>query len=107
MENEDILMALKNGNVPSNGVRKLCIGRDNEIDEFERLLEKVDDEDKAYTKFLKGEFGAGKSFFLKVIEDMVFKKGFAVSWITVSKNVPLHKIEVIYRNVAKNLKVKT
>lgn len=107
MENEDILMALKNGTVPSKGVRKLCIGRDNEINEFEKLLEKVDDEDKAYTKFLKGEFGAGKSFFLKVIEDIAFKNGFVVSWITVSKNVPLYKIEVLYRNIAKNLRVKT
>lgn len=107
MENEDILMALKNGNVPSKGVRNLCIGRDNEIEEFERLLEKVDDEDKAYAKFLKGEFGAGKSFFLKVIEDISYKNGFAVSWITISKNVPFHKIEVIYRNVARNLRVKT
>lgn len=107
MENEDILMALKNGNVPSKGVRDLCIGRDNEIEEFERLLEKVDGEDKAYAKFLKGEFGAGKSFFLKVIEDISYKNGFAVSWITISKNVPFHKIEVIYRNVARNLRVKT
>lgn len=107
MENEDILIALKNGNVPSKGVRNLCIGRDNEINEFERLLEKVDDDDKAYTKFLKGEFGAGKSFFLKVIEDISYKNGFVVSWITVSKNVPVHKIEVMYRNIAKNLRVKT
>ena len=107
MSNEDILMSLKNGNVPSKGVRNLCVGRDNEIEEFERLLEKIDDEDKAYTKFLKGEFGAGKSFFLKVIEDMSYKKGFAVSWITVSNNVPFNKIEIIYRNVAKNLRVKT
>lgn len=107
MSNEDILMSLKNGNVPSKGVRNLCVGRDNELEEFERLLEKVDEEDKAYTKFLKGEFGAGKSFFLKVIEDMSYKNGFAVSWITVSNNVPFNKIEIIYRNVAKNLRVKT
>ena len=107
MENEDILMALKNGNVPSKGVRNLCIGRDKEIGEFERLLEKVDDEDKAYTKFLKGEFGAGKSFFLKVIEDISYKNGFVVSYVTVSKNFPVHKIEVIYANIAKNLRVKT
>ena len=107
MGKEDILMALKNGNVPSKGVRNLCVGRDNEIAEFERLLEKVDDEDKAYTKFIKGEFGSGKSFFLKVIEDMSYKKGFAVSWITVSNNVPFNKIEIVYRNVAKNLRVKT
>lgn len=38
---------------------------------------------------------------------MSYKKGFAVSWITVSNNVPFNKIEIIYRNVANNLRVKT
>lgn len=107
MENEDILMALKNGNVPSKGARKLCIGRDDEISEFQRLLEKVDDEDKAIVKFINGEFGAGKSFFLKVIEDMAFKDNFAVSWITVGHNLPFNKIDVVYRNIAKTLRCKT
>lgn len=107
MENEDILMALKNGNVPSKGARKLCIGRDDEIAEFERLLEKVDDDDKAIVKFINGEFGAGKSFFLKVIEDMAFKDNFAVSWITIGHNLPFNKIDVVYRNIAKTLRCKT
>lgn len=107
MENEDILMALKNGNVPSKGAKKLCVGRDVEIEEFQRLLNKVDDEDKAIVKFIKGEFGAGKSFFLKVIEDMAFEDNFAVSWITISHNLPFNKIEVVYRNIAKTLRCKT
>ena len=107
MENEDILMALKNGNVPSKGAKNLCIGRDAEIDEFERLLEKVDDEDKAICKFLNGEFGAGKSFFLKVIEDMAFKDNFVVSWITIGHNLPFNKIDLVYRNIAKTLRCKT
>lgn len=107
MENEDILMALKNGNVPSKGAKKLCVGRDVEIEEFQRLLKKVDDEDKAIVKFIKGEFGAGKSFFLKVIEDMAFEDNFAVSWITISHNLPFNKIELVYRNIAKTLRCKT
>ena len=107
MENEDILMALKNGNVPSKGAKKLCVGRDVEIEEFQRLLRKVDDEDKAIVKFIKGEFGAGKSFFLKVIEDMAFEDNFEVSWITISHNLPFNKIELVYRNIAKTLRCKT
>ena len=107
MENEDILMALKNGNVPSKGVKNLAIGRDKEIDEFERLLAKVDNEDKAIVKFLNGEFGAGKSFFLKVIEDIAYEKNFVVSWITIGPQLPLNKIDVVYRNIAKTLKCKT
>lgn len=107
MNNEDILMALKEGNVPSEGVRDFCIGRDKEIEEFKRLLEKVDEEDKSIVKFLNGEFGAGKSFFLKVIEEMAFENNFAVSWITIGNNLPFNKIDVVYKNIAKSLRCKT
>ena len=57
MNYEDVIMALKNGNVPAEGVKDICMGRDDEIAEFERLLEKVS-EDKAITKFSNGEYGA-------------------------------------------------
>lgn len=107
MGNEDILMALKNGNVPSKGVNDLAIGRDKEIEEFKRLLEKVDNEDKAIVKFINGEFGAGKSFFLKVIEDIAYEQNFVVSWITIGPQLPLNKIDVVYRNIAKTLRCKT
>ena len=107
METEDILMALKNGNVPSKGVKNFAIGRDKEIEEFQRLLNKVDQDDKAIVKFLKGEFGAGKSFFLKVIEEMAYEQNFVVSWITIGPQLPLNKIEVVYRNIAQNLRCKT
>ena len=107
MGNEDILMALKNGNVPSKGVKDLAIGRDKEIEEFKRLLEKVDNEDKAIVKFLNGEFVAGKSFFLKVIEDIAYEQNFVVSWITIGPQLPLNKIDVVYRNIAKTLRCKT
>ena len=58
MDYENILMALKNGNVPEKGVKNLCIGREKEIDEFEKLLDKVNNK-KAVVKFINGEFGAG------------------------------------------------
>ena len=54
-----------------------------------------------------GEFGAGKSFFLKVVEEMAFDKNFVVSWITLSNDIPFNKIDVVYKNIAKNLKCKT
>ena len=42
MDYENILMALKNGNVPESGVKELCIGREKQVNEFEKLLDKVD-----------------------------------------------------------------
>ena len=107
MDYEDILTALKSGNVPSSGTREFCMGRDKEIGEFERLLDKIDSEEKAVVKFVNGEFGAGKSFFLKVVEEMAFEKNFVVSWITLSNDIPFNKIDIVYKNIARNLKCKT
>ena len=107
MDYEDILTALKSGNVPSSGTREFCMGRDKEIQEFERLLDKIDSKEKAVVKFVNGEFGAGKSFFLKVVEEMAFEKNFVVSWITLSNDIPFNKIDIVYKNIARNLKCKT
>lgn len=106
MDYENILMALKNGNVPESGVKKLCIGREKQVNEFEKLLDKVDNK-KAIVKFINGEFGAGKSFFLKVIEEMAYDKNFVVSWITLSNDIPFNKIDIVYKNIVKSLKCKT
>ena len=106
MDNESIITALKNGNVPPSGVRSICLGRDKEIEEIEYLLDKVD-EGKSFTRFLNGEYGAGKSFFLKVVEEIAYDEGFVVAWVTLSNDVPFNKIDVVYRNIAKNLRCKT
>lgn len=106
MDYEDIIMALKNGNVPSYGAREICLGRDNEISEFEYLLTKVKN-GKSFARFLNGEFGAGKSFFLKVLEEIAYEENFVVAWVNISNDVPFNKIDVVYKNIAKNLKCKT
>lgn len=107
MENyEEIIMALKNGNVPPSGVKSVCLGRDAEMAEFQYLLEQVK-EGRSFARFLNGEFGAGKSFFLKVLEEMAYEEDFVVAWVTVSNDVPFNKIDVVYKNIAKNLRCKT
>ena len=107
MDYENILISLKSGNVPQSGAISLCMGREMEVEEFKELLNKVDEDEKAVVKFVNGEFGAGKSFFLKVVEEMAFDKNFVVSWITLSNDIPFNKIDVVYKNIAKNLKCKT
>lgn len=106
MDYEDIIMALKNGNVPATGASEICIGRENEVEEFKYLLKKID-EGKAITKFVNGEFGSGKSFFLKVIEEMAFEDNFVVSKVTLSRDVPFNKFEIVYKNIVKSLRCKT
>ena len=63
---ENIIEAFRNGNVPASGVKSVCLGRKSEIEEFQYLLEQID-QGKSFARFLNGEYGAGKSFFLKCI----------------------------------------
>ena len=107
MDYENILAALRDGNVPKDGAKNICMGREKEVEAFEELLEKIDKNEIARVKFVNGEFGAGKSFFLKVVEEMAYEKNFVVSWITLSNTIPMNKIDVVYKNIAKNLKCKT
>lgn len=106
MDYEDLIMALKNGSVPPVGADEIRIGREKEIEEFQYLLKKVN-EGKAITRFINGEYGSGKSFFLKYIEEMAYKDDFVVSKVTLGGNVPFNKIEIVYRNIVKNLRCKT
>lgn len=103
---ENIIEAFRNGNVPASGVKSVCLGRKSEIEEFQYLLEQID-QGKSFARFLNGEYGAGKSFFLKVLEEMAFEEDFVVAWITISNNIPFNKIDVVYRNITKNLRCKT
>ena len=50
---------------------------------------------------------AGKSFFLKLIEEKALAENFVVSKVTLSRDVPFNKFEVVYRNIARSLACKT
>lgn len=106
MDYENIIMALKNGTVPAKDAAEICIGREKELDEFKYLLNKIT-EGKAFTKFVSGEYGAGKSFFLKILEETAFEDNYIVSKVTLSRDVPFNKFEVVYRNIVKTLRCKT
>lgn len=106
MDYEDIIHALKSGSVPQQGTTEICVGRDPEIKEFERLFDKIEN-DKAAIKFIEGDYGRGKSFLLKIIEEKALQRNFVVSKITVTKSVPFNKFEEVYKSIIQNLKCKT
>jgi hypothetical protein len=106
LDYEDIIQALKEGNVPPKGTSQICVGRELEIQEIKRLFEKIEN-GKAATKFLEGDYGGGKSFLLKVIEEMAFNENFVVSKITITRDIPFNRFEEVYKNIVKTLKCKT
>lgn len=106
MNAESIINALKNGNVPPEGVGEICVGRERELEEFDKIFSKVKD-GAAVTRFLNGEFGSGKSFFLKLLEERALADNFVVAKVTLSRDVPFNKFEVVYRSIVASLRCKT
>lgn len=107
MSNEkNILKALRDGNVPEKNIKDLCVGRDKEIIEFKKVLNEVK-YGESYTKFVNGRYGSGKTFFLKVIQEISYEEDFLVSNIVIGDELPFHKIELIYASIVNSLRCKT
>jgi hypothetical protein len=97
-----IINALKNGVVPDYDLELLCVGRNKEIQEFERCFEVILG-GSGTVKFLNGEYGSGKSFFLNVIKQIAVKNNFVVSKIQVDRGFRFNNIEHLYYHVMHNL----
>jgi hypothetical protein len=98
----NIINALKNGVVPDCDLELLCVGRNKEIKEFQRCFQLVS-EGSGTVKFLNGEYGSGKSFFMNVIKQAAVKNDFIVSKIQVDRGFRFNNLEHLYYHIMHNL----
>ena len=100
---DDIIGALRRGTVPSAGLDALAVG----IDTFAATL----DEELATVasgrggfKAVRGEYGTGKTFFGRWLQERARTKGFATSEVQINETeTPLHRLETIYRRLVERL----
>ena len=104
---KNIIDSLRNGEFPKEEFKFLCVGRDNEITDFDLILDLLNDSQKSMSCFIKADYGKGKTFFLQVIEEIALEKNFVVSSISLSNEINMDKMDVVYNNIVKNLKCKT
>jgi len=97
-----ILQALRDGQVPANGVSRLCIGREPIIEGYRKLLKDITN-GQAAMKFIKGDYGYGKSMLLRVFEEIAHEKNFAVAKISIRSELPFNKVEEFYRKIAREI----
>ena len=99
----EVVSALRGGTVPQSGLDVLAVG----LDRFESAI----DEELASAasggavfKAVRGEYGAGKTFFSRWLVERARKVGFASSEVQISETeTPLHKLETVYRRITENL----
>ncbi len=99
----EIIDALRRGTVPSRGLDTFAVG----IDRFASVLDEELDQvaiGQGVFKAVRGEYGSGKTFFGRWIQERARQRGFAVSEIQISETeTPLHRLETVYRRLIEHL----
>ncbi|MEO3924846.1 BREX system ATP-binding protein BrxD [Micromonosporaceae bacterium B7E4] len=99
----DIIDALRRGVVPGNGLDALAVGLDRFTTALDDDLDRVAGNGSVF-KAIRGEYGAGKTFFTRWLGERAKRRGFAVAEVQISElETPLHRMETVYRRLVEQL----
>ena len=76
-ERDTIIQALRAGVVPKVGLQHIQVGRARETEELVRDIERTGEGGSAI-RFVIGEYGSGKTFFLNLVRLVAMEKGLVV-----------------------------
>jgi hypothetical protein len=100
---DDIVGALRRGTVPSSGLDVLAVG-------IESFAPTLDEELTAVAagrggfKAVRGEYGTGKTFFGRWLQERARARGFAATEVQINETeTPLHRLETVYRRLVEHL----
>jgi hypothetical protein len=101
-----VIEALRLGEVPDVGLEAIGSGIDAYLEAFDRELQRVAD-GAGRIRFVRGDFGTGKTFFLKTLGARARAVGFATAYVRISyPDVPLGKIIALYHAVTRALQTR-
>jgi len=99
----DIIDALRRGAVPANGLDALAVGLDRFAAAIDDDLDRVAGGGSVF-KAVRGEYGAGKTFFARWLAERAKQRGFAAAEVQISElETPLHRMETVYRRLVEHL----
>lgn len=100
---QEIIDALRRGTVPRMGLDAFAVN----LDRFEATIDEELGRVKAggsVFKAVRGEYGSGKTFFARWLQERAKRTGFATSEVQISEaETPLHKLETVYRRLTERL----
>jgi len=99
----EVIEALRRGTVPSHGLDVLAVGLDRFVPAIDAELATVAVGGSSF-KAVRGEYGAGKTFFARWVEERAKQRGMAIAEVQISETeTPLHRLETVYRRVTESL----
>ncbi|MFA5508922.1 MAG: BREX system ATP-binding domain-containing protein, partial [Vulcanimicrobiota bacterium] len=100
---QDIVKALRSGTVPAAGLEHIAVGLEPQIAAVEELLDYAASGRSAY-KFIRGAYGAGKTFLSTLACSRALESGFLTTTVVVSRvETPLYKPAQVYRKACLGL----
>lgn len=100
---QEILDALKRGTVPRRSLDAFAVGLEPFEAALDEELEKVANGGGVF-KAIRGEYGAGKTFFVRWLQERAKRSSFAVAEVQISETeTPLHRLETVYRRAMERL----
>ena len=100
---EQVLDALRRGTVPQEGLGSLAVGLERFQTVVTEDLERVAAGGGAF-KAIRGEYGCGKTFFSRWMQEQARARKFATAEVQISESeTPLHRLETIYRRLTERI----
>jgi len=100
-----IIEGLRKGSVPVEYVSFFTVGRANWLTFIEDDLDQYIAAGGAKVRFINGDYGDGKTHFMSIIRHLALEKGFAVSFVVLTREVPMQKFELVYREIVRQLRL--
>ena len=109
-ERDSIIQSLSAGVVPRHGLRHLQVGRIDETRELVKDMERIVNGGSAI-RFIIGEYGSGKTFFMNLIRRIALEKGLVVMSADLAPDRRLYatggQARGLYAEMARNLSTRS
>ncbi len=99
-----IIEALRKGIVPTEYVPFFTVGRKQWLKFVEEDLDSFIANGGGKVRFINGDYGDGKTHFMSVIQQLSLQKNFASSFVVLTRDVPIHKFEIVYQEIVAQLR---
>ncbi|RYY54732.1 MAG: hypothetical protein EOO09_13160, partial [Chitinophagaceae bacterium] len=99
----DIVDALRHGVVPGSNLGLLMVGQETARDHLAEILFEVNG-DKSHFKFIRGQYGSGKTFLCSWLKEFALDHEFAVSFLNISHDQPLSDLPIFFSGMINGLR---
>lgn len=101
-----LIRSLTRGTGLPDGARLIHVGHEKWLAAQSELLDEIAEDEYSDTKFVRGAYGAGKSHFLSVIQEVARSKNWATSHVECRfDRVEIDRFETLYPALVKKLRI--